>query len=91
MVVDCVIVAPTHELHTARITFMLSSVGVACVASCAACCCCSWTLALGEWIIKRLPLVKHIYSASKQVCVRERGGCEGVLYMGGGGNNPHDE
>jgi hypothetical protein len=27
----------------------------------------SWTLALGEWIIKRLPLVKHIYSASKQV------------------------
>jgi uncharacterized membrane protein len=24
-------------------------------------------LALGEWIIKRLPLVKHIYSASKQV------------------------
>lgn len=30
-------------------------------------CMCSWTLALGEWIIKRLPLVKHIYSASKQV------------------------
>lgn len=27
----------------------------------------SWTLSLGEWIIKRLPLVKHIYSASKQV------------------------
>jgi uncharacterized membrane protein len=27
----------------------------------------SWMLALGEWIIKRLPLVKHIYSASKQV------------------------
>ena len=24
-------------------------------------------LALGEWIIKRLPLIKHIYSASKQV------------------------
>jgi uncharacterized membrane protein len=29
----------------------------------------SWTLSLGEWIIKRLPLVKHIYSASKQVSV----------------------
>eukprot|EP00775_Hariotina_reticulata_P005637 gene5637-5876_t len=27
----------------------------------------SWMLAFGEWIIKRLPLVKHIYSASKQV------------------------
>ncbi|KAF8072793.1 COV1 [Scenedesmus sp. PABB004] len=27
----------------------------------------AWALALGEWIIKRLPLVKHIYSASKQV------------------------
>lgn len=26
-------------------------------------------LSLGEWIIKRLPLVKHIYSASKQVSV----------------------
>jgi uncharacterized membrane protein len=24
-------------------------------------------LAFGEWVIKRLPLVKHIYSASKQV------------------------
>lgn len=24
-------------------------------------------LSFGEWIIKRLPLVKHIYSASKQV------------------------
>lgn len=24
-------------------------------------------LGIGEWIIKRLPLVKHIYSASKQV------------------------
>lgn len=24
-------------------------------------------LNFGEWIIKRLPLVKHIYSASKQV------------------------
>jgi uncharacterized membrane protein len=23
-------------------------------------------LGVGEWIIKRLPLVKHIYSASKQ-------------------------
>lgn len=28
---------------------------------------CSWTLSLGEFFIKRLPLVKHIYSASKQV------------------------
>jgi len=37
-----------------------------CVPVCAPCMC-SWTLALGEWIIKRLPLVKHIYSASKQV------------------------
>eukprot|EP00803_Ostreobium_quekettii_P003846 evm.model.scf_288.2 EVM.evm.TU.scf_288.2 scf_288:16797-22344(+) len=27
----------------------------------------SWFLELGEWIIKKLPLVKHIYSASKQV------------------------
>eukprot|EP00877_Chromochloris_zofingiensis_P015011 jgi/Chrzof1/9764/Cz04g14280.t1 len=27
----------------------------------------SWMLSFGEWIIKRLPLVKHIYSASKQV------------------------
>lgn len=24
-------------------------------------------LQLGEWIIKKLPLVKHIYSAAKQV------------------------
>jgi uncharacterized membrane protein len=24
-------------------------------------------LTLGEWIIRRLPLIKHIYSASKQV------------------------
>lgn len=24
-------------------------------------------LGIGEWMIKRLPLVKHIYSASKQV------------------------
>lgn len=30
-------------------------------------CPCSWTLSLGEFFIKRLPLVKHIYSASKQV------------------------
>lgn len=33
--------------------------------------CSSWVgetfIALGEWIIKRLPLIKHIYSASKQV------------------------
>jgi hypothetical protein len=33
--------------------------------------CSSWLgetfIALGEWIIKRLPLIKHIYSASKQV------------------------
>ncbi len=31
----------------------------------------SWTgtalLSLGEWTIKRVPLVKHIYSAAKQV------------------------
>ena len=25
-------------------------------------------LGIGEWLIRRLPLVKHIYSASKQVC-----------------------
>ena len=24
-------------------------------------------LSIGEWIIKKLPLVKHIYSAAKQV------------------------
>ena len=24
-------------------------------------------LSLGEWIIKKLPLIKHIYSAAKQV------------------------
>jgi uncharacterized membrane protein len=36
---------------------------------------CSWTLSLGEWIIKRLPLVKHIYSASKQVS--PQAGCPG--------------
>lgn len=24
-------------------------------------------LSVGEWIIKKLPLVKHIYSAAKQV------------------------
>jgi uncharacterized membrane protein len=35
----------------------------------------SWMLALGEWIIKRLPLVKHIYSASKQVREDRVGGC----------------
>jgi uncharacterized membrane protein len=39
--------------------------------------CRSWTLTLGEWIIKRLPLVKHIYSASKQV--------SGALNPDGGG------
>jgi uncharacterized membrane protein len=33
----------------------------------------SWMLAFGEWIIKRLPLVKHIYSASKQVRCHSRG------------------
>jgi hypothetical protein len=27
----------------------------------------SWMLGFGEWVIKRLPLIKHIYSASKQV------------------------
>lgn len=27
-------------------------------------------LSVGEWIIKKLPLIKHIYSAAKQVCVR---------------------
>lgn len=27
----------------------------------------SWFLSLGEWIIKCLPLIKHIYSAAKQV------------------------
>ena len=26
-------------------------------------------LQVGEWIIKKLPLVKHIYSAAKQVSV----------------------
>lgn len=25
-------------------------------------------LSVGEWIIKKLPLIKHIYSAAKQVC-----------------------
>jgi uncharacterized membrane protein len=24
-------------------------------------------LSLGEWIIKRMPLVRHIYNASKQI------------------------
>lgn len=27
-------------------------------------------LQVGEWIIKKLPLVKHIYSAAKQVSLR---------------------
>ena len=27
-------------------------------------------LQVGEWIIKKLPLVKHIYSAAKQVILR---------------------
>ena len=27
----------------------------------------SWLLDLGEWTIKKLPLIRHIYSASKQV------------------------
>lgn len=26
-------------------------------------------LSVGEWLIKKLPLVKHIYSAAKQVCL----------------------
>lgn len=29
----------------------------------------SWLLDLGEWTIKKLPLIRHIYSASKQVSV----------------------
>lgn len=27
-------------------------------------------LSIGEWIIKKLPLVKHIYSAAKQVMTK---------------------
>eukprot|EP00898_Chlorokybus_atmophyticus_P000960 jgi/Chlat1/1865/Chrsp141S02196 len=27
----------------------------------------AWVLSLGEWIIQRVPLVKHVYSASKQI------------------------
>ena len=26
-----------------------------------------WLLGLGEWIIRRLPLVRHLYGAAKQV------------------------
>ncbi len=30
-------------------------------------------LQVGEWIIKKLPLVKHIYSAAKQVSASQMG------------------
>lgn len=39
-------------------------------------------LSIGEWIIKKLPLVKHIYSAAKQVMTkREEVAAHGIYQL----------